>query len=140
TDLKGKKVVLAMIFANCTYACPLIVNDMKIVEKSLGTREKEETRFVLVSIDPERDTPKALAEYAKTRELDQSRWKLLTGRHEEIKELAALLGFKYKKGEKGDYIHSNLINVFNRQGELVFQHEGLNKGTEDIVEKVKILN
>ena len=136
-DLKGQKVVMAMIFASCTYACPLIVNDMRKVEAALPEGEKGSTKFVLISIDPERDSPKTLLEYSKKQNLDLSRWELLTGNKDDIRSLAVLLGFKYKKNENGDYSHSNLINVFNREGEIVFQHEGLNKDIQDIVKELK---
>ncbi|MGE5401516.1 MAG: SCO family protein [Ignavibacteriales bacterium] len=139
-DLKGKKVVLSMIFANCTYACPIIVNDMKKVEAALSEREKRDVRFVLVSIDPERDTPQALKEYSQRMNLDLNRWELMTGSQSDVRKLAALLGFRYKKDEKGDYIHSNLINVLNKQGELVLQHEGLNRDVNDVVRSLDKIN
>jgi protein SCO1/2 len=139
-DLKGHNVVMAMIFASCTYACPLIVNDMRKVEASIPGSEKADVKFVLVSIDPERDSPKVLLDYSKRQNLDLSRWELLTGDKNDIRSLAALLGFKYKKNDNGDYVHSNLINVLNKKGELVLQHEGLNKDVQDIVKELKSLN
>ncbi|MGE5432354.1 MAG: SCO family protein [Syntrophomonadaceae bacterium] len=139
-DFKGQKIVMAMIFANCTYACPLIVNDMKKVDAGIKESEKGKVKFVLVSIDPERDSPKTLLDYAKRQNLDLSRWELLTGNKDDVRSLAALLGFKYKKNENGDYVHSNLINVFNREGEVVLQHEGLNKDIQDIVKELKVIN
>ncbi|MCU7494864.1 MAG: SCO family protein [Ignavibacteria bacterium] len=137
-DLKGHKVVLSMIFASCTYACPLIVNDMRKIEKSVA--DKSDVRFVLVSIDPERDTPVTLLEYSKRQGLELSRWELLTGSKSDIRSLAAVLGFKYQRDSKGDYTHSNLINVLNKEGEVVLQHEGLNKDISDIVGKLKSMN
>ncbi|HEX2866632.1 MAG TPA: SCO family protein [Ignavibacteriales bacterium] len=138
--LKGQKVVMAMIFASCTYACPLIVNDMRKVEQQLPEGENSDVTFLLVSIDPDRDTPRALLDYSKKQNLDLSHWELLTGSKSDIRSLAALLGFKYKKNDNGDYVHSNLINVFNKEGEVVLQHEGLNKDVQDIVKELKAIN
>ncbi|MCU7490855.1 MAG: SCO family protein [Bacteroidota bacterium] len=139
-DLKGHNVVLAMIFASCTYACPLIVNDMRKVEAQMPENEKTNVKFVLVSIDPERDSPKALFDYSRKQNLDLSRWELLTGNKNDVRSLAALLGFKYKKNDNGDYVHSNLISVLNKEGEVVLQHEGLNKDVQDIVSRLKAIN
>jgi protein SCO1 len=117
----GKQVVLTMFFASCVYACPLLVNDMQKMESSLSEKNKNNYRFILVSIDPERDTPAKLKTYAKEHKLDLSRWTLLTGKSEEIMELALLVGFKYKKDNNGNYSHSNLITLLNEKGEISHQ-------------------
>ncbi|MCK9209427.1 MAG: SCO family protein, partial [Ignavibacteriaceae bacterium] len=88
---QGKKVVLAMFFASCTYACPIILNDMQKIEKSLSNEKLAETQFVFLSIDPERDTPEKLLQYAKRKNLDLHRWSLLSGKNDDILEIAALL-------------------------------------------------
>ena len=93
-ELKGKKQIMAMVFTSCTYACPLIVNDMK-------------------------------------------RWHLLTGDENSISELAAVLGFKYKKEPDGSFSHSNIINVLNEAGEVVYQHFGLNQDVQDVLDNFK---
>ncbi len=51
-------------------------------------------------------------------------------------ELAALTGFKFKKEENGEFSPSNIITILNEQGEIEFQHRGLNK---DVTEAVKFL-
>jgi protein SCO1 len=126
-DLEGKPVILSMFFASCTYACPIIVNDMKKIEESLPSGEAGNYQFVLVSIDPERDTPEALKKFAQMKGLDLSRWTLLSGSKENIQELAALTGFKYKKEPDGSFSHSNMIMLINDEGEIVHQHLGLNQ-------------
>ena len=135
----GKPVVLTMFFANCTYACPLLVNDMQRMESSLSTNNRNKYRFILASIDPERDTPSKLKIYAKEHGLDLSRWTLLTGKSDDIMELAALTGFKYKKDEKGNYSHSNIITLLNEKGEIAHQKTGLNQDIAETVDQLKNL-
>jgi protein SCO1/2 len=135
----GNPVVLTMFFANCTYACPLLVNDMQKMENSLPKDKKNNYRFILVSIDPERDTPTKLKIYAKERGLDLSRWTLLTGETDDIMELAALTGFKYKKDDKGNFSHSNLITLLNEKGEIMHQQIGLNQDIAEAVNQLKNL-
>jgi protein SCO1 len=126
-ELKGEKVVFTMFFASCTYACPILVNDMKKIEAEIPKKELPKYKFVLVSIDPERDTPARLSEFAELHQLDLNRWKLLTGSEGDIMEIAALTGFKYKKETSGEYSHSNIITFLNEDGEVEYQHKGLNK-------------
>jgi protein SCO1 len=126
-DFRGKKVVMTMFFASCTYACPILIEDMKRIDTQIPAGEREEYKFVLISIDPERDTPAKLNEFAKMKALDNNKWTLLTGSEESILELAALIGFKYKKENDGQYSHSNIINILSEEGEIVYQHQGLNQ-------------
>ena len=140
-DFEGKKVVFTMFFASCTYACPILVNDMKKVEKALIDEDEISSyRFLLVSIDPERDTPGKLKEFAERNNLDFKRWKLLTGSSDDIMELAAVTGFKYKKDENGDYSHSNIITFLNEGGEIIHQQVGLNQNIAPATEKLLSLN
>jgi protein SCO1/2 len=65
-----------------------------------------------------------------------NRWKLLSGSSDDIMELAAVTGFKYKKDEKGDYSHSNLITFLNNHGEIFHQQVGLNQDITSSTEKL----
>jgi protein SCO1 len=126
-ELKGKSVIMTMFFASCSYACPILVNDMKKIESALTPEELKQYTFLLISIDHERDTPEVLKDFALRYDLDTSRWKLLHGDSEEILELAAVLGFKFKKEENGEYSHTNQITLLNFEGEIIHQHLGLNR-------------
>jgi protein SCO1/2 len=125
-----------MFFASCTYACPILVNDMKNIEKEIPENQLSSYKFVLVSIDPDRDTPEKLKKFAEEKNLDKKRWTLLTGSKDNIIELAALTGFKYKKDNDGGFSHSNLITFLNGDGEIQHQQYGLN---QDASGAVKIL-
>lgn len=129
-DLKGKKQIMAMIFTSCTYACPLILNDMKKIESQTKSKNVD---FLLVSIDPARDTPEALKSFAERNNLDLNKWRLITGNQNGISELAAVLGFRYKKEADGSFSHSNIISVLNENGEIAFQHFGLNQSVQDVL-------
>jgi protein SCO1/2 len=136
SDFRGRHIVLAMIFANCTYACPVIINDMKRIENKISSREVNNTKFVLVSIDPDRDSPESLLNLSKRENLDLNRWSLLTSTKDNVRELAAMFGFQYQKNKNGDYIHSNQINILNPDGEIVYQYQGLNQDISLAVEKI----
>ena len=124
-SLQGRPVVLAMVFANCSYACPILVNDMQRLRAALPDEVRERAQFVLVSFDHERDTPAALAAYRERVGLDPEYWTLLHGEPENIQELAMLLGIKFRRTPAGDYAHSNVITILNEQGEIVHQRPGL---------------
>jgi protein SCO1/2 len=135
-SLTGWPQVIVMFFARCQFACPIIVNDMKRIEAALPENSRGSVGFTLVSFDAKHDTPSALAEYRRTRDLQEKNWTLLCGRSDDVLELAALLGIKFKEGATGQFAHSNVITILNSQGEIVRQEVGLN---QDIQETVRLL-
>ena len=99
---------------------------MQSIEAAIPLKDLGNYHFLLVSIDPERDTPARLKEYAEGKNLDQKRWTLLTGSETDIAELAQAIGFKYRHNRQGTFTHSNLITFINSQGCIINQTEGLN--------------
>jgi protein SCO1/2 len=128
-------VVLAMFFAQCEYACPVLVNDIQRLRAALPDAIRAQTQLVLVSFDTARDTPAALKAYRARASLD-SGWTLLRGDADTVQELAMVLGVKFKQDARGQFSHSNLFTILNSDGEIVHQHVGLNR---DISEAAKAL-
>jgi protein SCO1/2 len=131
-ELRGRPVVLAMFFASCNYACPLTVTNMQAIREKLPAGVRERTAFVLVSFDVARDTPAVLSQYRAQRGLDGG-WTLLHGEDGAVRELAALLGVKYKQEASGMFSHSNIVTVLNPEGEIAYQRIGLNAGLDETV-------
>lgn len=123
--LRGRPQVVAMFFAQCEYACPVIVNDMKKLQAALPAGVREKTDFLLVSFDTQRDTPEVLAEFRKKRDLPVATWSLLRGGADDVRELAALLGVNFAQDSRGMFNHSNVITILNAEGEIAFQQTGL---------------
>lgn len=143
-DLKGDVLVMVMIYTSCQVACPRLVADMKALHDKVQKTTPEHVRYVLVSIDPERDTPEQLKAFAKTNKMDGEEWTFLQGTPETVREFANVLAVKYKEISPTDFSHSNIISVFNPSGELVHQMEGVgvnnDKTTEIILATATTMN
>jgi len=91
-DLKNKISIIDFIFTNCQGPCPLMAEQM------IGLYEfyedSEQVQFVSVSVDPERDSPAILKEYALLQGVSDKRWKFL---HAPLVQVQDLL-------EKGFYL------------------------------------
>jgi len=124
-SLAGKPVVMALFFTNCQHSCPLIVRDMKGIQGALSTKSADKVQFLLVSIDPERDTPEALSAFRKKHRLTGSEWTLLQGTPDCVKQLAEKVGFVYSPGSKTQFAHSLMITILNASGEVAHQQVGL---------------
>jgi protein SCO1 len=137
SDLQGKVQLVAMIYTECSYACPRIIADLRRIEEELKGIKKEQVGITLVTMDPERDTPQKLKEFAAKNKLDPNRWTILTSEEGNILELAALLNVKYKKESNGNIAHSNIITVLNSSGEIINQQEGLGIDPDETVNAIK---
>src|SRR5512140_1823044 len=91
--LKGKSVVIDLIYTSCVDSCPLETARLVQVQKMLGDRVGKDIFFYSISIDPKRDTPEAMKEYADTYHAGPG-WLFLTGKKEDITLLNKKLGFQ----------------------------------------------
>jgi len=131
----GKPTVVGMIFTHCTYACPRLTADIKNVENKLKD-ENGKVNYLLVSFDSERDFPDTLKKYARDAGLDEN-WTLLHGNEEVVRTLSVLLNVQFAKDAEGNFSHSNIISVLDKNGVLNFQKEGLGTDPEEISKAVK---
>lgn len=135
-DFKGKVTVVVMIYTSCKAACPRLVADMRDIESKMPKDKLSEINFVLVSIDPEVDTPERLKTFAKANFMDAPHWTFLQGNKTTVQEFANVLAVKYKQIAPMDFSHSNIISVFDREGILIHQQEGLGVNNKETVNKI----
>jgi protein SCO1/2 len=138
-SLRGRPQIVTMFFANCAYACPLLVYQMQQIEAGLPEQLRDQVGFTLVSFDTERDTPTALHSYRLNHNLKASRWTLLRGGSDDVLDLAALLNVKFKKDAQGQFNHSNVITLLNAQGEIVYQQLGLSSQPDEMIRQLTSL-
>ena len=118
SKLRGRMQLVAMIFTHCSYVCPRVVERMKAMVDSLPADQREDVGCVLVTFDPDRDTPERLRQYAAQMGLDK-RWELLRGDADQIRELAMALNIWYQKLGDGNYNHSTEIIELNKEGKIL---------------------
>ena len=135
-ELRGKVLVMVMIYTSCKSACPRLVADMRHIEELIPKEYKEKVNLVLVSIDPTVDTPERLKEFSIENKMTGNQWTFLRSNEENTREFAAVLAVNYKKISPIDFSHSNIISIFNAEGEMTYQQEGLGTGYEKTVAKI----
>jgi len=107
--LKDKVVVINFIFTNCQGACPLMTQNLTMVRDMLGVTLGQEIHFVSISIDPIRDTPAAMKEFAETHYADQDGWRFVTGNQDNLEYIVKKLGQYSEEVEA----HSTLLLAAN---------------------------
>jgi len=116
-DWRGKVVVLFFGFTHCPDVCPTTLADIAAAVKSLGA-EAEKVQVLMVSVDPERDTPDALGKYVPA--FDPG-FLGLRGDLDATKKVAAEFKIYFEKAKTGaSYTvnHSTQSYVIDPQGRL----------------------
>lgn len=90
--LKDKVVVINFMFTNCEGACPVITHKLTLVRDQLEGYIGDPIQFISLSLDPARDTPAAMKEFAKKHNADHEGWVFLTGRADYLDEIIRRLG------------------------------------------------
>ena len=122
-ELQGKIQVVAFVYTYCEHSCPIILARLKALKALLPEGHSKQVQFLLISLDPERDTPSVLKNYMQDKALEKDEWRLLNGSSDDVLELSALVGVKYKPMdlEGKDIAHSNMITVLDKKGRLHYQ-------------------
>ena len=123
-SMKGSVTVYNFIFTTCTGTCPIMTNNMRALTQKID--KGAPVHFVSISVDPTRDTPPVLAEYAK-RVRNDDRWTFLTGDRNAIVRLS-VDGFKLAAGDPmpgGEpLLHSSKFALADKTGTIRAYYDG----------------
>ena len=118
-DWRGHPALASMFFASCPTACPLLINDLQRLEAALPADLRDETRVLLVSFDPKRDSPAVLEGVVGQHGLDSRRWRVVAAENEDsARLLAAALGIRYRAAAWGMFEHSVRVAVLDGSGRI----------------------
>ena len=128
SDFEGKAVLIFFGYTHCPDVCPTDLARMGQVLNALTPAEKAGVRSLFISIDPERDTPQRIADYAR---FFHPSIIGLTGTPDDIYRIAKQYLVLYQKAETGEsqagYLmdHSTKTYLIGRDGHLeqVLGHE-----------------
>ncbi len=130
-DFRGKVVAVTFIYTLCTDTCPVLTPMMSFVQDRLGRDFGEKIVFVSITVDPERDTPEVLKEYAQAFGADLGGWAFLTGSPATIREVTRGYGVFASKTANGDVDHSFLTSIVDPHGILRVQYLGVRFDPEE---------
>jgi protein SCO1/2 len=140
TIYHNKFVLLYFGYTYCPDVCPTSLAKLKIALSELSEAERKKVQVIFISVDPDRDTPQKVNEYAKVFNVD---FIGATGTRTEIDLVTESLGVKYKinpPDENGNYSvdHSSYTYVIDPNGYLVMVWSHETRG-EEIAEDLTYL-
>lgn len=120
---RGKPQLVSMFYTSCQYICPLIVESGKAMEKHLTPAQQRNLGILLLSMDPEHDTPKALQAVVDKRRLDTARWTLASPPPGQVRALAGVLGIRYRQLADGEFNHTSALVLLDANGRILARTE-----------------
>lgn len=124
SQLRGKPRLVTMFYSNCPFMCPLIIQTGQGVDHALTPAQRARLGVAMVSMDPKRDTPAALAALAAKRRVD-ARWLLLQPRPADVRAIAGVLQIRYRALANGEFNHTSVLILFDANGRELARTEAM---------------
>ena len=138
-NLRGKVVVVAFAYTTCPDVCPLITAALRQVQTHLSNGERKNSHLLTVTTDPEIDSPKVLAGYAKRYGAELSGWSFLTGEEATLKTVWKNFGVGVKRKARGVVDHTPLTAIVDRHGALRFAYIGPSPDVKSVLRDMRSL-
>ncbi len=145
-DYQGSPLVIGFIYTHCPDICSFITANVGKVYEEMDN--PGDTQFVMVTFDPERDTPEVLKSYARAFDMDREPFQFLTGDPDTIDEFMRRVSVRSQESysremEDGDRMyflnHSDKILLINQNSELIFDYGGSMTPVNIIIEDLQKL-
>ena len=95
SDWKGRETVVAMDHSTWGAVCSSTARRLRAVQIA-AERMGADLDFVIIGLEPEKDTPQSWARYRQTREVAGKNWHFLRASVEDTPRIAAQLGVNYR--------------------------------------------
>lgn len=135
--MRGKPRVVSMFYTSCRFVCPLIIDTLKKTEHALSDAERARLDVLLISFDPDNDSPAALKHIADKRHLDTTRWRLARAEAADVRRLAAVLGIQYRQLQNHEFSHSSALVLLDARGRIVARTDRLGEADPEFVATIK---
>ena len=101
-DLRGKPLVLSMIYTSCYQICPMTTRHLsKVVEKARDALGDDSFSVAIIGFDTRFDTPEAMQYFANKQGISNKNWNLLSISKEDLDALSKDIGFLYFPSSNG---------------------------------------
>jgi protein SCO1/2 len=118
-DRRGRPQLVSMFYTSCQYVCPLVLDTLRMTERSLDAADQQRLDVLVVSFDPERDTPIQLKSVFDKRKLDGERWTLARTEAPNVRKFAAALDIRYRVLADGEINHATALVLLDAEGRIV---------------------
>jgi len=121
-DLRGRPQLVSMFYGNCHLMCPLILENAKALQARLPAAGRGRLGVAMITLDPARDTPAALARIAD-RHRSPADWRFLRPDADDVRALASVLDVRYRFRDDGSINHTSVLVLLDADGRVLARSE-----------------
>lgn len=133
---EGRTLVLNFIFTHCIVACHTQVKNLQNVRASLPPDVRARVQFLSVSLDPARDTPETLRQYAQAMGIEDPDWRFATATRDDLLQLARGLSVKAESLPDGQMDHTLVVILFDVKSRLMQRYAGEGSNAARLVREI----
>lgn len=122
---RGQVQIVSMFYTSCKFVCPMLIEGGKAIDQQLTADERARVGVTLISLDPKRDTPAALARTERERTVDSARWTLARPEPKDVRSIAGLLGVRYRALADGEFNHTTVLVLLDVEGRVMARTENI---------------
>jgi protein SCO1/2 len=123
-SLKGKTVLLDFIYTSCPGPCATLTDRLSKTAAALGPLLGSRVAFVSITIDPEHDGARQLAEFARAHGADYRGWLFLTGSPRAVDQVLADYRLAREREPSGEMAHIEAVFLLGPDGRVVRRYDG----------------
>jgi protein SCO1/2 len=134
SSFQGQVVAIDFIYTRCPLpdVCPRLSANFARLQKRFAGK----ITLLSITLDPQHDTPRILAEYAARWRADSHTWLFLTGSEDDIKKVAGHFGVVFW-AEEGAITHTSSTAIVDRTGKLAAMVEGSSFTSQQLIDLVR---
>jgi protein SCO1/2 len=117
-EMAGTPLLVTMFYGDCAAACPVL---MQSLQRTIAELQPEAgaLRVLMVSLNPQHDTPASLAHLSHMHQLDPRFFRLAVAASEgQTRAMAAALRIKYRVLDTGEISHNTRVTLLNADGQV----------------------
>ena len=138
-SLRGKPVVINLIYTSCYHICPTVTTNLaKVVNIARDALGDDSFSVLTIGFDTSNDTPDRMRVFAAQRNIEFSNWHFVSADAETMQRLASDVGFSYFSSPKG-FDHMIQATVLDGEGKVYRQIYGMAPDAPALVEPLKEL-
>ncbi len=119
-SLRGRAVVVSFVYTTCQGSCPATTAALVRVQEALKQAKLwgDRVAFVSITLDPARDTPSTLDDYARVYRADPVHWRFVTGQADAVAAVWKAWDMWARVGPSGVIDHPSRIFLVDPRGRI----------------------
>lgn len=127
-DWRGRSTIVAMDHSTWAAVCSSTARRLRAIQVA-ADRLGKKVEFVIIGLEPDKDTPESWARYRESREVAGANWHFLRASASDTPRVADALGVRYRY-EYGDLVHDLRILRIGADGHVLRAIENYDTDTE----------